>query len=438
MAAFSLLLASFLVVLPGPTRADILDAYLMDESLELALARSAAPAHISDFATVMVLRPNGYAVVHEGSNGFTCLVLRSFAGPGRAFDPRSRAPICYTPGAADGALAVALRITEGVAEGRPMSEILTDLEGDLAAGRIAASAPGDLAYMLSGEQWLNERVGRWLPHLMFYLPGVSHAELGANPFGSNLPVVVGGDTGHFGDVTVALDEDDFLSLRRLDREILDHASRPAGDREQDVGRLALDVYDWLGIRPGMVVADVFSGGGYNTHLLALALAEQPTSRVYSVAGGVVADTIRERFDLDFRAATQRRIQEAGLRNVTTVETVHDLPPAGVDAIVSIRNFHDYDVFGGDSRAAAVGMFAALAPGGILGIEEVATDRPGWDEETHRLNESVVIDVLTAAGFELVGRSHLLRDEDDDHSTAGFEVGRHRMDRYLLKFRKPAD
>ncbi len=79
--------------------------------------------------------------------------------------------------------------------------------------------------------------------------------------------------------------------------------------------------------------------------------------------------------------------------------------------------------------------------GIVGIVEAASDRPGWDPETHRLNEQTVIDEFTAAGFELSGRSDMLANPADDRSASGFDEGtyegRHDTDRYLLKFAKPA-
>src|SRR5579863_1166873 len=51
------------------------DAYLMaDTNSEIALARSGAPASISDEAEVMVLGPNGYTTAAKGTNGFLCIV----------------------------------------------------------------------------------------------------------------------------------------------------------------------------------------------------------------------------------------------------------------------------------------------------------------------------------------------------------------------------
>ena len=50
-----------------------LDQYLMpDGNSEIALARSAAPASISDGAEVMVLGPKGYTTAVKGTNGFLC------------------------------------------------------------------------------------------------------------------------------------------------------------------------------------------------------------------------------------------------------------------------------------------------------------------------------------------------------------------------------
>ena len=88
---------------PYPAMAP-LDQYLIpDENAEIALARSAAPASISDAAEVMVLRRDGYATAVKGSNGFLCIVERSWANPSDASDfwnPKMRAPTCYNAAAA--------------------------------------------------------------------------------------------------------------------------------------------------------------------------------------------------------------------------------------------------------------------------------------------------------------------------------------------------
>ena len=76
--------------------------YLMPSSAEIALARSAAPAAISDKATVLTLDSRGYQTAVRGSNGFTCLVERSWMSPIESPDfwnPKIRGPVCYNPAA---------------------------------------------------------------------------------------------------------------------------------------------------------------------------------------------------------------------------------------------------------------------------------------------------------------------------------------------------
>ena len=214
----------------------------------------------------------------------------------------------------------------------------------------------------------------------------------------------------------------------LDAALLGDPTRPEADRAEDEGRRAIDVYNFLGIQAGMTVADMWPGGGYNTHLLSLATGDE---------GNVVSilDFYADFNDGAFVTQLEQRIEDASLTNVEVVNTLADVAPDSIEAMVAVRNYHDAPTPRDELVAQ---FFAAMKPGGILGIVELATPHEGFHEETHRLNQQVVIDELTAGGFELVGSSDILSNPDDDHSTTGFEeeLGRHRADRYLLKFRKP--
>ena len=98
-----------------------LDRYLMpDKDAEIALARSAAPASISDGAEVMVLGRKGYTTATKGRNGFLCLVERSWANATDNPDfwnPKVRAPICFNPPAARTFLPIFLMKTKLVLAG---------------------------------------------------------------------------------------------------------------------------------------------------------------------------------------------------------------------------------------------------------------------------------------------------------------------------------
>src|SRR5262249_47273593 len=81
--------------------------YMMPRDAEIALAKSAAPANISDHATVKVLTASGYEVVYQGTNGFVCMVMRGWSAPtytptqfrNLVYDATVRAPICFDPAA---------------------------------------------------------------------------------------------------------------------------------------------------------------------------------------------------------------------------------------------------------------------------------------------------------------------------------------------------
>jgi len=57
------------------------------------------------------------------------------------------------------------------------------------------------------------------------------------------------------------------------------ADRSDADRRNDVRRKPVEMLSFIGVRPGMVVLDVFAGGGYTSELLARAVA--PGGRVYA-------------------------------------------------------------------------------------------------------------------------------------------------------------
>ena len=64
-----------------PAAPDVRPYLMPDRAAEIALARTAAPKWISDSATIMVLGRTGFVEAIHGTNGFTCLVVRSLSDP---------------------------------------------------------------------------------------------------------------------------------------------------------------------------------------------------------------------------------------------------------------------------------------------------------------------------------------------------------------------
>jgi hypothetical protein len=172
-----------------------LDQYLApDENSEIALARSAAPASISDAAEVMVLRREGYATAVKGSNGFLCIVERSWgAGTNEPefWNPKVRGPICFNPAGARTFAPIFLMKTKLVLAGKSKAEMVRATAAALDKKELPALEPGAMCYMMSKQQYLNDRGMSWHPHVMFFVAGNAAKSWGADLPGS--PVMAADD-----------------------------------------------------------------------------------------------------------------------------------------------------------------------------------------------------------------------------------------------------
>lgn len=160
------------------------DQYLMDRNAEIALAKSAAPAAISDKATILVLTRHGYETAVKGGNGFVCAVERSWMSQyefPQFWNPHMRGPLCYNPVAVRDILPYTIRRTALILGGQHDKAALdAAIKADMAAHKLPALEPGALTYMMSKQQFLNDGAHNWVPHLMFYFPRADGAAWGAD------------------------------------------------------------------------------------------------------------------------------------------------------------------------------------------------------------------------------------------------------------------
>jgi hypothetical protein len=161
-----------------------LNAYLIaDQNAEIALARSAAPALIGKEAEVMVLGKSGFTTAVKGTNGFLCLVERSWANATddpEFWNPKLRAPICFNAAAASSFVQIFLMKTRLVLEGKSRTEILAATTAALDKGELPALERGAMCYMMSKQQYLNDSVKSWHPHVMVFDPGDAAKSWGAD------------------------------------------------------------------------------------------------------------------------------------------------------------------------------------------------------------------------------------------------------------------
>jgi hypothetical protein len=192
-----------------------IEEYLMQEASEIALAKSAAPANISDRATIKVFTKNGFAAVHHGDNGFVCLVMRGFTGaptftpvPVReaiSYDPKTLAPICLNPQAVKTVLPYYEFRTKLGLQGKKPEEIADAVKHAYERGELPKRDQVSFGYMWSADQVLGP-AGHWHPHIMVYAPHYENPMLGGNTFGAALPQVSDDGGTPFSVVVIPVDQ----------------------------------------------------------------------------------------------------------------------------------------------------------------------------------------------------------------------------------------
>jgi cyclopropane fatty-acyl-phospholipid synthase-like methyltransferase len=163
--------------------------------------------------------------------------------------------------------------------------------------------------------------------------------------------------------------------------MLEGPARDAYQKPDEVVR-ALD------LKPGEAVADIGSGSGYFTLRMANAVGE--TGQVYGV--DIDADMIRY---------LNRRIRNAGLRNVHTVLSEPDdplLPDRSIDRFLIVDTWHHIE---NQERYLAV-MKRLLKPGGqVVMIDYQKRETPVGPPLAMRIGRGDLVRQMVLNGFRLV-------------------------------------
>jgi hypothetical protein len=170
---------------PYPKTAPI-GQYLMDRTAEIVLARSAAPASISRDAEVLVLSRHGFETAVKGTNGFVCIVGRSWTSAADADFSESdvRVPMCVNAPAARSYLLRITKITDLALEGLTLAQVNRAMAAAVARKELPPMKSGAMCYMMSKLGYGGESVPHWPSHLMFFFSDTDPAIWGANLPGS--------------------------------------------------------------------------------------------------------------------------------------------------------------------------------------------------------------------------------------------------------------
>lgn len=160
--------------------------------------------------------------------------------------------------------------------------------------------------------------------------------------------------------------------------------RPA-DRARDVWRHPVESLKFWGLKPGQTVVEFWPGAGWYTDILAPFLAATG-GKLYAAQPEPTDAAARELI-----AAFKRKLAENpklyGEVEVTAFgASSGPVAPAGsADLVLFLRNLHNW-MAAGIAEKAFRDAYAALKPGGVLGVEE------------HRAEAGGVPDVLAADGY----------------------------------------
>ena len=218
--------------------------------------------------------------------------------------------------------------------------------------------------------------------------------------------------------------------------------RFAKDKERDAARKPDQVFEFLGVKPGMAVLDVFAGGGFNSEYASVLVGPKGRDTAFN-------PTAFESYVKDEVAA---RYTPGRLANVTQLwqpMAEFSVPAARFDAAIMVQNYHDVywvdDKIGWpkvDGPKMLATIKAALKKGGVFGIvDHSATVGSGTSaaQQLHRIEKAAVIKDLEAAGFKYEGESPVLANPADDLTKGVFDPAvRGKTDQFVLKFRKMKD
>ncbi len=250
---------------------------------------------------------------------------------------------------------------------------------------------------------------------------------------------------------------DAASLATLDK-VLAGDQRSDANRARDRYRHPKETLEFFGLRQDLAVMEVSpGGGGWYTEILAPVLRERGQYVAASYDPGSTSEYAKtnSRKFADKLAARPDLYDRTKVTALQAPNALKPVPDGTMDMVVTFRNIHGWM---GDDAADAMfkAMYAALKPGGVLGVVEhrAKADKPQDPKaESGYVREDYAIALIEKAGFELIGKSEVNANPKDtaDHphgvwslppTLEGGDVDRDRFlaigesDRFTLRFRKP--
>lgn len=186
--------------------------------------------------------------------------------------------------------------------------------------------------------------------------------------------------------------------------------RSDANRARDQYRHPMETLAFFDVKPGQTVLEFLPGGGWYTEILAPLLKGNGRYVAFGTARGEAAATAMLTRNADWFGATRYLVFDPA--------TGAYPEPGTVDRVVTFRNVHNL-LMGDDAQAQAAfrAFFAALKPGGILGVVDhrLPENADGaLERSSGYIKRSTIVRLAESAGFRLAGESDVNANPRDDH------------------------
>lgn len=193
--------------------------------------------------------------------------------------------------------------------------------------------------------------------------------------------------------------------------------RTPADRARDRFRHPLESLTFWGLKPGQTVVEFWPGAGWYTDIVAPYLAA--TGGRFYAADLAPADAEGRAMVEAYRRRLTDKPKLYGKVEFTTFGPASGpVAPAGsADLVLFLRNLHNW-MAAGLAEKAFRDAFAALKPGGALGVEEHRADpaaTPDVLASSGYVPQAYVAQLAQEAGFALAAASEINANPKDDRN-----------------------
>ena len=211
------------------------------------------------------------------------------------------------------------------------------------------------------------------------------------------------------------------------------AHRSEADAARDATSKPDEILEFMGVKPGWTVLDVFGGGGYYAEVLSHRVGE--TGKVYLHNNETY---------MGFAEGLDERLADNRLPNVALhVREIDalDLAEASIDMAILVLTYHDAYYVQEGWTLKPDPLFEALRhvirPGGVLAIIDHHA-KPGSGiqhaSDLHRIDAEFARSDIEGRGFKFDAASNLLENPDDDLSKSVFDPEvRRQTSRFVYRF-----